>query len=380
MPRLNVIWFGNDHDHFVHYFKYGLMKLARDGEIHFREIPNDQAGDLLPPQIRDHRHRRTAAVRIDDGTQSRILILDGEDSIFQLSPLIQWCDLYFSCTYRRKFFEWEPFDLELPWQTEGEISHYRNLYYKLQNDYRDHLHKARPLMPMGPAMEWTKQPDFIRRKAWGARHKFSKLFAPWIDWGIQCARFEKRWEHLHQLRELEPVHDVVLKDSLWGWPRHRLALHRKLADLSDRYDIRSELHYRSAQPYELGGHLAPNPDDFPMISGGGVQGDYEEAIARSRLGVFATGFHYGCRNIVTLAWFLGLPTLSDPFSFESIYDFSEVGVEIHRSGSWEEIPEALETARCENKQIRIKRQQRFDEIADPIRGARWILNKSMDKI
>jgi hypothetical protein len=368
-----VTWFANDHDHSVHYFKYGLMRLARMGEIRFQELPNELAGNLLPGPVRVHKHRRTAAVRIESGKTSRLIILDGEDSIFQLSPLIQWCDVYFSCTYRRRFFEQESFDLELPWQTDCETGYYRELYYKLQGRYKDHLHRARPLMPIGAAMEWTGPESYVERKAWGLRHKFSKLSAPKIDWGIQFARFEKRWDHLMRLRALAPSHDVILKDSLWGWPRHRIALHQELARLAGDYDVRAELHYRVAEAYELGTHPAPSAVDFPMIAGGPVSGDYEEMLARSRLAVFATGFHYGCRNIVSLAWLLGIRTLTDPFSNEAIYDFEKTGVTLHQSGDWREIRVELEKARMEPVEARIARQRTFDEIGSPELAARWIV-------
>lgn len=37
-----------------------------------------------------------------------------------------------------------------------------------------------------------------------------------------------------------------------------------------------------------------------------IEANYEQLLASSRLGVFATGFHYGWRTIVTFAWAVGL--------------------------------------------------------------------------
>ncbi|QJE94281.1 hypothetical protein [Luteolibacter luteus] len=379
MSKCEVIWFRNSHDHSVHYFKLGLMRLARQGEIRFREMRNEEAGELLPAKLREHKHRRTATLSIREGNgKPRIVVLDGEDSIFQLSPLIESCDRYFSCTYRRRFFEGEDFDLALPWQTEDELSHYRDRYRKLQQDYRAHMPKARPLMPIGPDLEWTGPVGGLERKLQSLRHRISKLRAPWLDWQPQHESFEKRWSHFERLRALPVDYDVSLKDSLWGWPRHRTALHRELARHADRYQIRTDLTFRNPLDFELGQHPAPDPKDYPMKSGGGVTGNYEEQIARSRLGVFATGFHYGCRSIVTLAWLLGVRTFSDPLSFESIYDFDELGgLSIHRSGDWSELAQELETARNEAPSARLERQATFDRIASPERAARWILEETL---
>jgi hypothetical protein len=134
-----------------------------------------------------------------------------------------------------------------------------------------------------------------------------------VDWSPQFQRFTARWAQIQALRTLEPQLDVALLDSLWGWPRHRIALHHQLAALAEQgYAIRSRLDYRKPEPYELGDAPTPHPDHFPMQVGATIHGNYEQLLAASRLGVFATGFHYGWRNIVTLAWSLGLQTLQDP--------------------------------------------------------------------
>lgn len=354
------------------------MCLDKAGEICFKEILNASApAELLPPAIRQHQHRRTVAIRISDGARSTLVVLDGEDSLFQTSSLIEHCDLYFSCTFRKKFFNREPFDLELPWQTECELRPYREKYQAVQERFRAHLKKGRLFVPIGPNMEPNLPLNFLNAKVLNLRHRIAKLKAPWLDWGVQFSRFERRWEHLRHLRAKTPIHDVILKDSLWGWPRHRIALHQRLRELSSDFKIGAELHYRVAEPYELGTHPAPVREDFPQIVGQGVAGDYETQLASSRIGVFATGFHYGCRNIVTLAWFLGMRTLVDPQSFEAIYKFEEVGERIHRSGTWAELAAELAAARAELPSERVSRQNRFDQVASPLCAARYLITESL---
>lgn len=375
-----VTWFGNDHDHSLHYFKFGLMRLAASGEIRFQEIQNSGASaDLLPEFVRAHKHRRTAAVRISDGSLSRLVILDGEDSIFQTSPLIEHCDLYLSCTYRSRFFNDERFDLQEPWQSDSDVAWYREEYKRLQERFRTHFHKACPLAPIGPAMEWTPRLPFVKRKVHGLRHRLSALRAPKTDWGPQYERFSLRWEQLMEMRKIPVRHDVVLKDSLWGWPMHRVTLHRRLASLSGRYDIRADLNYLPAT--EHGGINAPHPDpaDFPMKCGGGVTGNYEEILAASRIGVFSTGFHWGCRNIVTLAWLLGLKVLSDPFVHESWFDFKELETEFTtHSGDWSEIDALLgRFSRSDAVEAKPRIQASYDRLMGPLVCARKIIEKSL---
>jgi hypothetical protein len=378
MSRPVVTWFANPHEHSLHYVKFGLMRLAQRGEIRLVERPGRGAQDL-PAAVRDHAHRRTVAVRVRSGALDRLLVLDGEDSVFQTSPLIEHCDLYLSCSYNGAFFRGEPFRLALPWQTDAETAWYREEYARLQNRFRPHLHKARPLAPIGPDLEWTRPQPLWRRKLDALRHRLALLRGPRLDWHAQHRRFSRRWAHLHALRE-EPIrHDVVLKDSLWGWPRHRVALHRRLAGLSARADIRAEL--RHLPPTHHAGPADPSlrPEDFPLVCGGGVGGDYETMLARSRLAVFATGFHWGCRNIVTLAWFLGLKVLSDPFAHETWFDFTELETEFTAgSGDWSEVDALLARfSRADALAARPRIRAAFDRLMGPEACARKALESAL---
>ncbi len=378
-----VTWFANPHEHSLHYVKFGFMRLARLGEIRFRELPNHVAeGGLLPAPIRDHVHRRTVALRVSSGHLNRLLVLDGEDSIFQTSRLIQWCDLYLSCTYRRAFFDGAPFNLGYAWQDEDELAWYRRTYSELQQRYHPHLAKARPLAPIGPNMEWTTPVGGWRRRWIGLRHRLSRLRTPWIDWRIQHERFERRWTQLMTLRNTPPAHDVVLKDTLWGWPRHRMALHQQLAQLAGDYDIRSELHYSPASEHEGNPARHPTKTDLPRIAGGGVSGSYEQMLAASRLGVFATGFHWGCRNIVTLAWLLGLKVLSDPFIFESWFDFRDLETEFTGgAGDWREIAPLLKrVTQGDTILARPRIQSAFDRLMGPEVCARKVIETALGAV
>lgn len=372
-----ITWFSNPHEHSLHYVKYGFMRLADKGEIQLSEIPNrlaDRAQDL-PQEIRNHTHRRTVAVRISHPEKSQLVVLDGEDSIFQTSPLIQWCDLYFSCSYRKHFFENEDFDLGYTWQNENEILFYKKAYKSLQDKYAEHLHKGRPLYPIGPSMEWKEKLNFWERRLRNLRHRYSNRNAPFINWRLQYERFRKRWDRLLSLRSSPIKYDIVLKDSLWGWPQHRHNLHKKLQSLAGKYEIRSELNYSPKWGKSHPDEVHPEEGEFPIIVGGGIQDNYEKMLSESRIGVFATGFHWGCRNIVTLAWLLGLKVLSDPFIFQSWFDFEELGVEFTQSGDWSEIEEVLARFDAEAAQVERNRiQNSFDRLMGPEVAARRVID------
>lgn len=76
------------------------------------------------------------------------------------------------------------------------------------------------------------------------RHKLQQKLQGTVDWAPQFQRFNARFEQILSMRTSETQLDVALLDSLWGWPRHRMALHRQLAALAEQgYVIRPRLAY-----------------------------------------------------------------------------------------------------------------------------------------
>jgi len=171
---------------------------------------------------------------------------------------------------------------------------------------------------------------------------------------------------------------VVLRDSLWGWPRHRIALHRELARLAaEGWSVRAELHHRRAEPYELGDQPPPDPAAFPLVVGGGVGPGYEMALAASRVGVFATGFHYGWRNIVTLAWAIGLPVLCDPFPYR--FPFDHRPLLTWTGGDWSDLEDRLRPLVIPDAAARQRRLQHFDAVCSPLAVGQQLLDDCLDR-
>jgi hypothetical protein len=313
--------------------------------------------------------------------QRRLVAVDGEDSPFQLSEVINQVDRYYTCTYCPHLYQNRQFQLALPWQDESEIRPYREQFEQLVAHYGEQFAKVRPWAPIGPDLvSPSPEQNWFQRKASNARHKLQMRLNGTKDWGAQYERFSERWSFIQSLRTIPTTADVVLLDSLWGWPRHRIGLHQELASLAKRgYAIRSRLNYRMPEAYELGHHPAPSPNDYPMQVGEPIQEDYERLLAGSRLGVFATGFHYGWRSIVTLAWAIGLKTLQDPFTYTFLFDatpfYQPLGVD-----GWDLIGHALDQAREEPALLRQQRWQLFDQIASPEPVANLVIEQIMAEL
>jgi len=373
--KLEVTWFSNPHEHSVHWIKLGLMRLHKAGTIRLRDIPVTMASSLLAPVWVQHEYRRGALLRLSNEDRNWLVYLDGEDAVFQTSPLLADCDAYFSCAFNAPFFQGLPFSMALPWQSPSELAPYMERYAKLQKDLECHLDKVFPLGPIGPALEFVPSLSWAQQKWRNLTHKLRQRVTFTVDWSHQHRRFEQRMQHLNTLRQSVPAHDVILRDSLWGWPRHRVALHERLAALAGRHDIRTQLSWRQAETYELGEHPAPDAATFPRSSGAPTPADYEAALATSRLGVFATEFHYGCRNIVTLAWYLGLRTYLDPLNFETGCDLSGLEICWNSDGKWSQLEYVFSELAGEGAVDRQRRQAWFDKYLAPEVLATRMLNQ-----
>jgi len=351
------------------------MRLAKRGEIRLLQIPNELASGLLPAPMVKSVHRRLVVLTVSDLNLSKVVVADGEDSLFQTSPLLEHCDHYFMCSYRGSFFRGEPFDLGYAWQTEEELTHYKTCWRELQLRLRSHLHKGRLFYPIGPDLT-TVQPSggWTDDKIRNLRHRSRSIVTDTRDWGREHQEFEERYSYLTGLREVPIRFDIVLKDSLWGWPRHRESLHRHLQQLAGTYSIHSRLSYRECFQYEYAGFDKPSKGDFPIEAGTPDLENYERMLASSRLGVFAAGFHWGCRNIMTLAQFLGMKILSDPLGFETVFDPGPLEMEWNADGTWHGIQPLLERLHCVTEVVhRNSRQAYFDSVMRPEKVASYVI-------
>ncbi|WP_210967745.1 hypothetical protein [Dolichospermum flos-aquae] len=331
-----IIWFTNSHEHRNHLLKYGLMKLARQRKIEFIEQDNSHLLDYnLPLSLKNHTHRHTNLLMYINGNKTIKILVDSEDSFVHLCPLIEDVDIYFCAAYNHDFHVEKKFIQKYDWQTNEDVAEYEEKSRQLISDYNDHFCKINKFIPIGFNLSHPIQNSYLKQKVINIRHKITNLLLKQKNWASELEIFEARYNYVNQLRHEKLLHDVVLYDTLWGgWPQHRYNLHVKLQDLSQQYNISSVLKWdESANQSKF------IKEDFPVISHP-IHGNYEEMLAASRLGVFATGFHWGWRNIMTLTLFFGIPIYMDKPIFEPYFDFDEFQV-FYNDGNWQSLESCL---------------------------------------
>jgi hypothetical protein len=337
-----VYWFANNHEDRNDWLRLGLMRLHASGAVHFEELPLDKASSDFgfDPAVTKHTHRHTSVVALRDAGRTISILIDSEDSFFWMSPLVASVDVYFCAGYNRDFFVNRKFEPPYSWQTAAETSFYRERAAHLIENFGRYFDRVLPFSPIGPNLHLDRRNPWLIQKVRNLHFRASQALTRKRSWLMKYLDLEARYKFMKSLRKVPAVHDVVLHDTLWGWPRHRLGLHRRLKQLAaEGYDIHSKLRWE--EPMELdGGTSHPiNKDEFPLEAGS-VQA-YEHMLAASRLGVFATGFHYGWRNIVTFAMMQGLPIYCDPFLIEHRQKHEGYTFFFNNSGDWRDLEELI---------------------------------------
>jgi hypothetical protein len=369
MPLPEIIWFQNSHEQRNHLLLHGFMKLHKSGNIRFVYRPYAELEKYIQAlKIRDHVHRHTSFFLFSaQGKQLRVLV-DSEDSFAQLCPLIEEVDVYFAAAYNSRIYRDKQFLEPYPWQTKADVEPYEKRAEELIGLYGEHFHKIRKFVPIGPNSHHSSSVAPLQQKVLNAKDKLWKGLWKEIYWEPLFQMFEARYRHLDSLRNAPLQYDVVLNDTLWGWPVHRYKLHQELKRLSATHSIHSILKW-----HDSGEQNPLNPEEFPILTRP-ITGNYEQMMASSRLAVFATGYHWGWRNIMTLALYWGLPVLMDEPVFEPYFEMKEFRYFTHRTGEWKEIGQILETTlEQEWQKIKIENQATYDRLMRPEKVAAYVL-------
>ncbi|PTM41751.1 hypothetical protein [Bosea sp. 124] len=369
-----VDWYRHGHEHRNDMLRFGFMRLHRAGEITYREhaLPECRAAGFSA-ETAAHDHRHTSIFAIRSGSQVKRIVVDSEDSFFWMAPLVRDCDLYFCAGYSPSLFEERRFITPYAWQTEVEIAFYRDRADWLIASYGELFGRIKPYVPIAPNMGRRNPPGRLNSKLRNLRHKLAKRLKRDRDWHHDDVDFEVRYAELLSYRNAVQQSDIVLLDSLWGWPRHRVALHEQLRRLSARYAIHSRLNWSPPYACDAGDRSGLVKGDFPMVIG--AVSDYETMLSQSRLGTFATGFHYGWRNIMTAALMIGLPVLTDrlivqPWFDMKVFDFAET--DSYGLGDIEAVLARYPTERL--AQVKARNQAAFDRYLSPQAMAHYVLS------
>lgn len=354
------------------------MRLHKAGKIRYDEYPLDAcvaAG--FEEAVARHVHRHTSVVLVGEGSDARRCIVDSEDSFFCLSPLLNTADLYFCSGYNRAFFEEGAFSPPYSWQRPHDVDYYVKRAIDLVRDYGTAFKKVRPYIPISPSLQIERKPSYIEQKLRNAHHVFSSYAAARQSWHFAHVDFEARYRDLLALRAAPLLYDVVLLDTLWGWPRHRYALHMRLKEIAATgRTVHSRLRWSVPMVFDGGDSFPLTVADFP-IETGKVE-DYEPMLAASRLAVFATGFHWGWRSIMTLALMWGLPVHSDRLLLEPWFDMGRFEITWNDGSDWRRL--AAELARvsdAERDRIKTHNQAAFDELLAPEKVAAYFIETAV---
>ena len=370
---IEVTWFRNDHEHRNDWIRYGMMQLHDLGRITYTQVPltSAKSGELAQ-EIVSHEHRHTSVLAIGTRSSRRVVILDSEDSFFWMSPLAAFCDIYFCSGYNCDLYEHRRWENPYRWLKPYQVSFYEQRARELIERYGAHFRKVRPLAPIMPTAHLDNNVTWPEQKYRNLEFRLRRLATPGTLWRLERRIFDKRAAVLAQLRETPLSYDVTLADSLWGWPTHRIRLHEELRRLSGRWRINSVLNW--TPPLECDGSTeeAHQPSDFPMKVGH-IE-DYEKMLAASRLGIFATGFHWGWRSIMALALYLGIPVLCDRLILEPHFDLRAFDIIENNDIKWGGVEKLLADIDDTSWYARRKRNQaQFDQFMSPIALASYII-------
>lgn len=378
--KTKVVWFKNPHEHRNYPLRFGLMRLHRQNRLRYSERPlADCTAFGFPAEVAAHTHRHTSAIAVMQGNKRITCVIDSEDSFYWMSPLIKSCDLYFCAGYNAALFEGRTFPQPYGWQKDFEVAFYKDRARHLIEEFGPLFSRVRRFVPIGPnAMRRTSVP-YLTQRFRNLHHKLRKPLSEEHPWFFELLNFETRYRQLLSYRSLPLAYDVVLLDTLWGWPRHRVNLHLKLKELSGRRTIHSRLNWSDPVACDGGTQYALDKEHFPIACG--AVDDYERMLAMSRMGVFATGFHWGWRNIMTLALMVGIPVHTDRLLVEPWFDMTRFKISFNDATEWPDIERHLaQIDEAEWHKIRTHNQNTFDELLAPEKVAQYFIETALQEL
>ena len=354
--------------------RFGLMRLHLAKEIIYIEQDISQAFLAgFSKKISSDKHNHLSFLSLENKSRSTKIIVDNEDSFIHCSPYLKEADYYFTAAYSSDFYKNKTFPKVYNWQKEDDINWYQTESSSIIKRLSEHFYKVKPFIPIAPNLTSSEKKNRFNQGMINAANKMTKFFKNRNYWRPALNDFEKRYNTIRSLRNNGLKYDVILSDTLWGWPKHRIKLHRKLAKLSVTYSINAILNWHP--PYIHDGSMNAKIDnrDFPMHSGEVIT-NYEKMLSESKLGTFATGFHWGWRNIMTFSLCIGIPVVMDKPIFEPYFDFNKFKVFYNEDGEWNDIRPLLDKITPEYwEQIKTHNQLIYDQYLAPEAVARYLI-------
>jgi hypothetical protein len=375
--KTKITWFRHHHENRNDLLRFSLMRLHYQGEVHYTERPFTEAGNYgfskAVTTYPDPRHLSFLLVQ-NNKTTIRCLV-DNEDSFALISPLIKEVDVVFCAGYNSDFFEKKQFVNPYAWQDDTDLAWYKNTIERKIQDIGPHFHKIKKFVPIAPNLANPLPLSGWKRKYRNLEHKLNRIIGKGNQFADDYKGFELRYAHLQELRNKHLQYDVVLNDSLWGWPNHRINLHRQLQSLHMKgYKVHSILKWND--PVEHDGSVIKTVDPHPFpLKTLPIDQNYELMLAQSRLAVFACGFHWGWRNIMMFALMTGIPVLTDRLLTEAYFDMNEFQFFQQEDHGWDSVEEHLKTIDEEKwKSIKTHNQAVYDKYMNPEQVGHYFLS------
>ena len=379
---ISVTWYRHGHEARNDYLRWSLVRLADAGRIAYRERPQAAGAEAgMSAGLVAHEHRHTSVLSIEDGPRRRLVAIDNEDGFTHLQPFVDEVDAYFCCPFTSAFHREKSFPDPLPWQTEADVADYRAQAARLVERHGDHFDKVRPLVPTPTQMVVYESftPTERRGVLWAHRVRKAAVWRADRElWRHEMAACEARYRQMTGYRALGLRHDVVSRESLWGWPENRVALHERLHGLAAAgRDVHAQL--TAPEPEALAGLSEASRARLPALTAPmRLDEPFEAALCSSRLAVFPTGFHWGWRGITFVALCAGVPVLMDRPTYEPYFPWSEFDV-FTNEGRWETVGDLLrEIDEARWLAIKAHTQRVFDARLSPDAVGAYLLGQFSD--
>lgn len=374
---MKVTWFRHHHESRNDLLRFGMMRLHYGGDIRYRELPLAEAGRAgFSPAVVNHPDpRHLSFLLVENGRSKRRCLVDNEDSFALITPLISEADVCFCAGYNADFFENRQFVKPYAWQNETDISWYRNVMEEKIYAFGNQFKKVKRFIPIAPNQGTPPAVPAWKQKVNNIASRLNRMAGKGAGFGDVYGAFEARDAVLKDYRRCQLAYDVVLNDSLWGWPQHRINLHRRLQELQHKgRRIHSVLNWTAPSACDGSDRSAINPAALPITTLP-INQPYESMMAQSRLAVFACGFHWGWRNIMMFALSTGLPVLTDRLLTEAYFDMNEFHLYQQENHEWAGVEATLREIDDESWQrIKYHNQSVYDKYMQPEAVARYVLD------
>lgn len=380
---IKIEWL-NKNDRSVLYAKYALMEFALSKNIEFIRVSprifkkrETKILDLLTPA------QAFFVVYYND--MKCKVIIDTSESFFYISPALKYTDLYFFTSYNSNLFENHKFLTPYSWQIDYDLSSYKDKFMEIEKKLGQYFNKILRFIPFPvvmdiPVRRFSLYKKIViinlilykKKKKLLCRQKLSKFDPEYL-------LLKTRYQQLLGYRFNKLKYDVVIRESLWAWPWHRVLLYKSLQGMKDRKifsSLKADMSETWWKKYIPEGEI-DNVIDI-LQEKNKFPDSYEEMITSSRLAVFPTGKHWGWRAITFLSLMSGGPIFMDKPIFEPYFPLQDFKL-FFSEKEWMDTGDIIDKISDKDwVDIRKHNQDAFDKYLSPLSVGNYLYDKILE--